>query len=168
MTRTKPKADPWLCAVAAAQSRADQPDALFAALDEAVKSAIGHKLFTILTYDDDSGEAARVYSNLPGPYPDGRTQAPGAGAVDRGRARPRRGLYRPHAGRSAQGVFRPRADRLARLRERAQHARALARTHARLAQSAARGGLVWRGRCRGVSSPLPSSTLPALLAPAQS
>ncbi|MHC2281072.1 hypothetical protein ACVME8_007715 [Bradyrhizobium diazoefficiens] len=71
MTRTKRQADPLLCAVAAAQGRVDQPDALFAALDEAVKSAIGHKLFTILTYDGDSGEAARIYSNLPGPYPTG-------------------------------------------------------------------------------------------------
>ena len=91
MTRTKVTADPWLCAVAAAQSRADQPDALFAALDEAVKSAIGHKLFTILTYDGDSGEAARVYSNLPGPYPTGgrKRLAPGPwteAVLDRGEA----------------------------------------------------------------------------------
>ena len=79
MTRTKSKADPLLCAVAAAQGRADQPDALFAALDQAVKSAIGHKLFTILTYDGNSGEAARIYSNLPGPYPTGgrKRLAPG-------------------------------------------------------------------------------------------
>ncbi len=49
MTRTERRADPLLCAVAAAQGRPDQPDALFAALDEALKSAIGHKLFTILT-----------------------------------------------------------------------------------------------------------------------
>ncbi|WP_314962431.1 GAF domain-containing protein [Bradyrhizobium cosmicum] len=71
MTRAQLGADPLLCAVAVAQGRPDQPDALFAALDEALRSAIGHKLFTILTYDDDSREAARLYSNLPGPYPPG-------------------------------------------------------------------------------------------------
>jgi hypothetical protein len=71
MTRARPKADPLLSAVAAAQGKVDQPRTLFAALDEALGSAIGHKLFTILTYDDATGEAARVYSNLPGPYPTG-------------------------------------------------------------------------------------------------
>ncbi|WP_369721400.1 MULTISPECIES: GAF domain-containing protein [unclassified Bradyrhizobium] len=91
MIRTQHRADPVLCAVAAAQGRPDQPDALFAALDEALKSAIGHKLFTILTYDDDSGEAARVYSNLPGPYPAGgrKRLAPGPwteAVLDRGEA----------------------------------------------------------------------------------
>jgi hypothetical protein len=91
MIRTQHRADPFLCAVAAAQGRPDQPDALFAALDEALKSAIGHKLFTILTYDDDSGEAARIYSNLPGPYPAGgrKRLAPGPwteAVLDRGEA----------------------------------------------------------------------------------
>jgi hypothetical protein len=91
MIRTQHRADPLLCAVAAAQGRPDQPDALFAALDEALKSAIGHKLFTILTYDDDSGEAARIYSNLPGPYPAGgrKRLAPGPwteAVLDRGEA----------------------------------------------------------------------------------
>ncbi|MBR1172771.1 GAF domain-containing protein [Bradyrhizobium sp. KB893862 SZCCT0404] len=91
MTRTKVTADPLLCAVAASQGRVDQPAALFAALDDAMKSAIGHKLFTILTYDDDTGEAARVYSNLPGPYPTGgrKRLAPGPwteAVLDRGEA----------------------------------------------------------------------------------
>ncbi|GGI20221.1 GAF domain-containing protein [Bradyrhizobium guangdongense] len=91
MTRTTAKADPWLVSVAAAQSEMDQPDALFAALDRALKSAIGHKLFTILTYEDATGEAARVYSNLPGPYPTGgrKRLAPGPwteAVLDRGEA----------------------------------------------------------------------------------
>lgn len=79
MRRTRPSADPLLCTVAAAQDRTDQPEALFAALDHALKSAIGHKLFTILTYDGATLEAARVYSNLPGPYPTGgrKRLAPG-------------------------------------------------------------------------------------------
>ncbi len=91
MTRTERRADPLLCAVAAAQGRPDQPDALFAALDEALKSAIGHKLFTILICDADSGEVARIYSNLPGPYPAGGRKhlAPGLWTetvLDRGEA----------------------------------------------------------------------------------
>lgn len=91
MRETKRPADPLLCTVAAAQGRADQPTALFSALDDALKSAIGHKLFTILTYDGDSGDAARVYSNLPGPYPTGgrKRLAPGPwteAVLDRGEA----------------------------------------------------------------------------------
>lgn len=91
MRETKRPADPLLCTVATAQGRADQPHALFAALDDSLKSAIGHKLFTILTYDGDSGDAARVYSNLPGPYPTGgrKRLAPGPwteAVLDRGEA----------------------------------------------------------------------------------
>lgn len=91
MTRPKLKADPWLCAVAAAQGRVEQPDALFAALDQAVKSVIGHKLFTILTYDEATSELVRLYSNLPGPYPAGgrKRLAPGPwteAVLDRGEA----------------------------------------------------------------------------------
>ena len=91
MTRTRPKADPLLCAVATAQGKEDQPGTLFAALDQALKSAIGHKLFTILTYDGETGEAARIYSNLPGPYPTGgrKRLAPGPwteAVLDRGEA----------------------------------------------------------------------------------
>ncbi|MBC9882872.1 GAF domain-containing protein [Bradyrhizobium sp. INPA01-394B] len=79
MRRTRSKTDPLLCAVASAQDKVDQPGALFGALDQALQSAIGHKLFTILTYEGETGEAARIYSNLPGPYPrDGRKRlAPG-------------------------------------------------------------------------------------------
>jgi transcriptional regulator with GAF, ATPase, and Fis domain len=91
MMRDRPRADPLLCAVATAQGKEDQPGALFAALDQALKSAIGHKLFTILTYDGETGEAARVYSNLPGPYPTGgrKRLAPGPwteAVLDRGEA----------------------------------------------------------------------------------
>jgi hypothetical protein len=91
MTEARPKADPLLCAVATAQAKEDQPGALFAALDHALKSAIGHKLFTILAYDGETGEAARIYSNLPGPYPTGgrKRLAPGPwteAVLDRGEA----------------------------------------------------------------------------------
>jgi hypothetical protein len=89
--KTKRYADPLLGAVAAAQGRVDQPGALFAALDAALKSAIGHKLFTILTYDEDTGEAARLYSNVPASYPAGgrKRLAPGPwteAVLDRGEA----------------------------------------------------------------------------------
>ncbi|MBR0845210.1 GAF domain-containing protein [Bradyrhizobium liaoningense] len=91
MMRRQRGADHRLCTVAAAQGRVEQPDALFAALDDALQAVIGHKLFTILTYDGDSGEAARVYSNLPGPYPTGgrKRLAPGPwteAVLDRGEA----------------------------------------------------------------------------------
>ncbi|MBR0858801.1 GAF domain-containing protein [Bradyrhizobium liaoningense] len=91
MMRRQQGADHRLCTVAAAQGRVEQPDALFAALDDALQAVIGHKLFTILTYDGDSGEAARVYSNLPGPYPTGgrKRLAPGPwteAVLDRGEA----------------------------------------------------------------------------------
>ncbi|MBR1128431.1 GAF domain-containing protein [Bradyrhizobium iriomotense] len=91
MTRPKLHADPLLCAVAAAQGGVDQPDALFAALDQGLKSAIGHKLFTVLTYDEATSELARLYSNLPGLYPTGgrKRLAPGPwteAVLDRGEA----------------------------------------------------------------------------------
>lgn len=69
--KTKRHVDPLLDAAAAAHSSVDQPAALFAALDKVLASAIGHKLFTILAYDDGSREAARLYSNHPASYPTG-------------------------------------------------------------------------------------------------
>ena len=91
MTRARPKADPLLCAVATAQGKEDQPGTLFAALDQALKAAIGHKLFTILAYDGSTREAARIYSNLPASYPVGgrKRLAPGPwteAVLDRGEA----------------------------------------------------------------------------------
>jgi hypothetical protein len=44
---------------------------LYAALDRALAQAIGHTLFTILSYDPLTRESARIYSNLPVPYPTG-------------------------------------------------------------------------------------------------
>ena len=84
-------ADPLLCDVAIAHGRVDQPDAVFAALDAALRSAIGHRLFTILAYDGDTGEAARLYSNLPESYPAGGRKRLAAGTwteavLDRGEA----------------------------------------------------------------------------------
>ena len=42
---------------------------MFAAVDHALAGEIGHRLFTILSYDPDSGVATRLYSNLPDAYP---------------------------------------------------------------------------------------------------
>lgn len=44
-----------------------QPATLYAAMDAATKSLVGHKLFTLLYADGQ--EVARVYSNMPGAYP---------------------------------------------------------------------------------------------------
>ena len=55
---------------------------MFAAVDHALAGEIGHRLFTILSYDPDSGVATRLYSNLPDAYPRAAARRD-AGAVDR-------------------------------------------------------------------------------------
>jgi len=85
------QAGPLLCAVALAHDRIDQPDAVFAALDRALRTAIGHRLFTILAYDGETSEAARLYSNQPESYPAGGRKRLAAGpwteaVLDRGEA----------------------------------------------------------------------------------
>lgn len=71
--------DPRLDAVARAQALPDQPRALFLALEAALAEAPGHKLFTILAYDGETGESERLHSNLPAAYPAGgrKRLAPG-------------------------------------------------------------------------------------------
>jgi transcriptional regulator with GAF, ATPase, and Fis domain len=56
-------------AIAAAQASEDQPTALFRALDTALARTVGHTLFTILMYDGENNESARIYSNMPVQYP---------------------------------------------------------------------------------------------------
>ena len=70
---------PALNAVARAHEAPSQPQAVFAAVDHALAGEIGHRLFTILSYDPDSGVATRLYSNLPDAYPAGgsKTVMPG-------------------------------------------------------------------------------------------
>jgi hypothetical protein len=87
----KGQADPLLGVVATAHGSMDQPTALFAALDEALGSAVGHKLFTVLAYDGATFEAARLYSNRPASYPaGGRKRLPPSAwteaVLDRGEA----------------------------------------------------------------------------------
>jgi hypothetical protein len=55
-----------------AEAQADRnPHAVYAALDRALAHTIGHTLFTILSYDPVTRESARIYSNMPVPYPTG-------------------------------------------------------------------------------------------------
>lgn len=70
---------PALDALARAHADAAQPQAVYAAVDRALAAAIGHRLFTILSYDPDTALATRLYSNLPEAYPAGgsKTLAPG-------------------------------------------------------------------------------------------
>ncbi|MBR0797337.1 GAF domain-containing protein [Bradyrhizobium jicamae] len=77
--RKDTQADRLLVDVALAHDEANQPDALFAALDRALHAAIGHKLFTILAYDGETSDAARLYSNLPVSYPAGGRKRLAAG-----------------------------------------------------------------------------------------
>ena len=52
-----------LCHVVASAAEDSQPELLFRALDETLRSVIGHHLFTLLVIDEKSSEAQRVYSN---------------------------------------------------------------------------------------------------------
>ena len=47
----------------------NQPEAVFAALDDQVQTAIGAKLFTLMTFDRERGVARRCYSNMAEAYP---------------------------------------------------------------------------------------------------
>jgi len=65
---------PHLRAVAAVAA-GGAPRQLFAALDTALASVLGHKLFTVLAYHVATGESARVYANQPTAYPLGGRKA---------------------------------------------------------------------------------------------
>lgn len=60
-----------LAAVLDAQREADQPGALFRAVDAALADVVGHKLFTILIHHPGLRESERFYSNQPESYPVG-------------------------------------------------------------------------------------------------
>ncbi|PYO01299.1 MAG: GAF domain-containing protein [Candidatus Rokuibacteriota bacterium] len=69
----QPRIDPLphLRAVAEAVRVPDQPRATFEALDRAFAAVLGHKLFTVLRYHEDTGESERLYTNQPAAYPVG-------------------------------------------------------------------------------------------------
>ncbi|MHA1553133.1 MAG: GAF domain-containing protein [Alphaproteobacteria bacterium] len=47
----------------------DQPETSFAALGALADSLVGAKLFTLMTFAPELGEARRIFSNMPGAYP---------------------------------------------------------------------------------------------------
>lgn len=53
-------------ALAAAEK---QPDAAFDAMWAFTREAVGVKLFTIMTFDSETGMAQRIYTNMPDAYP---------------------------------------------------------------------------------------------------
>lgn len=55
--------------IAAALADPQQPAASFAALDAALREAVGHRFLTILAYRWDDGVAERLYSSRPELYP---------------------------------------------------------------------------------------------------
>ena len=74
MTSPRPDPLPHLAAVAAAMRAADQPAASFRALEVALTSAIGARLFTILLKHTD-GSSERYWTNRP-EYPVGGRKPP--------------------------------------------------------------------------------------------
>jgi hypothetical protein len=50
---------------------AGQPSPLFAAIEKLTVEVIGHRLFTIMQFDAETFEVARVHSSLPAVYPVG-------------------------------------------------------------------------------------------------
>jgi hypothetical protein len=62
---------PHLRSVAAAIAASGQPDATFAALDRAMAAVLGHRLFTVLQFDAETGESERRYSSNATAYPVG-------------------------------------------------------------------------------------------------
>jgi hypothetical protein len=58
-------------ALIAAQADADQPGAMFRALDRAFATDPGHILFTVLLHHPTQRESERFYTNMPDSYPIG-------------------------------------------------------------------------------------------------
>ncbi len=68
---TQRDTDTAVLAVAHALAAPGQPEPTYAALDRAMDGLIGHKLFTLMTYDARAGTVERVYSNQTAAYPVG-------------------------------------------------------------------------------------------------
>lgn len=60
---------PHLSGLARALQDAEQPAATFRALDQALAATIGHRLFTVLRYHEDSGDSERLYTTDAAAYP---------------------------------------------------------------------------------------------------
>jgi GAF domain-containing protein len=61
--------DAALVALGQAQAAPGQPGALFDAIEAVCARAVGHRLFTLLAWQPDSGEVARIHSSRPDAYP---------------------------------------------------------------------------------------------------
>lgn len=64
-----------LAAAARSLFEPGQPAPLFRALEQSLQQEVGHKLFTIMVWYRQSGEAERLYSNDPKAYPVGGRKA---------------------------------------------------------------------------------------------
>ena len=91
---------PYLVATAAALARANQPTATFEALDSALGTVLGHKLFTILRWHADRRESERLYTSQPGAYPVGGRKPLNVTAWSRRVLEERR----PYIGRTAEDI----------------------------------------------------------------
>lgn len=60
-----------LLTIASAHASNEQPEATLRALDEAVVVAVGRKLVTVLTVNEQEGTVSRAYSNMGDKYPVG-------------------------------------------------------------------------------------------------
>ena len=100
--------DPWphISLVTHALEQAEQPRALFPALDRAMGATLGHRLFTVLRYHPDAQESERLYTNQGAAYPVG-----GRKAVRPTPATARLfGERRPYIGRTAADIRASFAD----------------------------------------------------------
>lgn len=66
---TRPEPMPSLRNAAAALAAAGQPEIFFAALQQAMADAIGHRLFTVMRHDPVAGRNRRAYSSDADAYP---------------------------------------------------------------------------------------------------
>ncbi len=66
-----------LAEAAASLAQSGQPLRTFKAVEVAAQSLIGHRLFTLLTWNESSGEAERIYTSNPEAYPVGGRKAMG-------------------------------------------------------------------------------------------
>jgi GAF domain-containing protein len=70
-----------LADIAAVLAKPGQPHAVYAALDRQLGTLIGHKLFTLMVFDERARTVERVYSNQPAAYPAGGKKPYSASSV---------------------------------------------------------------------------------------
>jgi hypothetical protein len=58
-----------------------QPQTLYGAIERSIGTLIGHKLFTLMVYDERQGLVERVYSNQPKAYPVGGSKPYSASTI---------------------------------------------------------------------------------------